>query len=100
MKEQRMDEFGEAVILYLVNHAKMDLTRMSPTAKRLFFRQMAEFTATEQERYDINCNRLLRLTNVPIPECDVLVACGNMIVLPCLMKMPTSHCNVQICSLR
>lgn len=77
MKEQRMDEFGQAVILYLVNHAKMDLTRMSPTAKRLFFRQMAEFTATEQDRYDINCNRLLRLTNVPIPECDVLVACGQ-----------------------
>ena len=77
MKEQRMDEFGQAVILYLVNHAKMDVTRMSPTAKRLFFRQMAEFTATEQERYEINCNRLLRLTNVPIPECDVLVACGQ-----------------------
>ena len=77
MKEQRMDEFGQAVILYLVNHAKMDVTRMSPTAKRLFFRQMAEFTATEQERYDINCNRLLRLNNVPIPECDVLVACGQ-----------------------
>lgn len=77
MKEQRMDEFGQAVILYLVNHAKIDVTRMSPTAKRLFFRQMAEFTATEQERYEINCNRLLRLTNVPIPECEVLVTCGQ-----------------------
>ena len=77
MKEQRMDEFGQAVILYLVNHAKMDVTRMSPTAKRLFYRQMADFTATEQERYDVNCNRLLRLTDVPIPQCKVLVACGQ-----------------------
>lgn len=77
MKEQRMDEFGQAVILYLVNHAKFDKTRMSPTAKRLFFKQMAEFTATEQDRYEINCNRLLRLTNVPIPQCKVLVACGQ-----------------------
>ena len=77
MKEQRMDEFGQAVILYLVNHARLNETRMSPTAKRLFFRQMAEFTATEQERYDINCNRLLRLSNVPIPQCKVLVACGQ-----------------------
>ncbi|MGE8684635.1 MAG: alpha/beta fold hydrolase [Acinetobacter sp.] len=77
MKEQRMDEFGQAVILYLVNHAKLDVTRMSPTAKRLFFRQMAEFTNTEQERYDINCNRLLRLKDVPIPQCDVLVSCGQ-----------------------
>lgn len=77
VKEQRMDEFGQAVILYLVNHAKFDKTRMSPTAKRLFFKQMAEFTATEQDRYEINCNRLLRLTNVPIPQCKVLVACGQ-----------------------
>ena len=77
MKEQRMGEFGQAVILYLVNHAKMEQTRMSPTAKRLFYRQMADFTATEQDRYDVNCNRLLRLTNVPIPQCKVLVACGQ-----------------------
>ena len=77
MKEGRMDEFGQAVILYLVNHARLKETRMSPTAKRLFFKQMAEFTATEQDRYEINCSRLLRLTNVPIPSCEVLVACGQ-----------------------
>lgn len=77
MKEQRMDEFGQAVILYLVNHAKLDKTRMSPTAKRLFFKQMAQFTETEQQRYEINCNRLLRLENVPIPQCKTLVACGQ-----------------------
>jgi len=77
MKEQRMDEFGQAVILYLVNHARLKETHMSPTAKRLFFKQMSEFTATEQDCYDINCNRLLRLTSVPIPQCKVLVACGQ-----------------------
>ncbi|GAA5558127.1 hypothetical protein Asch01_02880 [Acinetobacter schindleri] len=77
MKEGRMDEFGQAVILYLVNHARLKETRMSPTAKHLFFRQMAEFTATEQDRYDVNCNRLLRLKHVPIPQCKVLVACGQ-----------------------
>ena len=77
MKEQRMDEFGQAVILYLVNHAKLDKTRMSPTAKRLFFKQMAEFSATEQERYEINCTRLLRLSQVPVPQVNTLVACGQ-----------------------
>ncbi|MFI8143998.1 alpha/beta fold hydrolase [Acinetobacter sp. ABJ_C5_2] len=77
MQENRMEEFGQAVILYLVNHAKLDKTRMSPTAKKLFFRQMAEFTGTERERYDINCNRLLRLTDVPIPKCKTLVAAGQ-----------------------
>jgi tRNA U54 and U55 pseudouridine synthase Pus10 len=77
MREDRMEEFGQAVILYLVNHAKLDKTRMSPTAKRLFFRQMAEFTATERERYEINCNRLLRLSNVPVAQCKTLVAAGQ-----------------------
>ncbi|MFW1843982.1 alpha/beta fold hydrolase [Acinetobacter pittii] len=77
MQENRMEEFGQAVILYLVNHAKLEKTRMSPTAKKLFFRQMAEFTGTERERYEINCNRLLRLTDVPIPECKTLVAAGQ-----------------------
>lgn len=77
MQEDRMEEFGQAVILYLVNHAKLDKTRMSPTAKRLFFRQMAEFTKTERLRYEINCNRLLRLKDVPIPQCKTLVAAGQ-----------------------
>lgn len=77
MQEGRMQEFGQAVILYLVNHAKLDRTRMSPTAKRLFFQQMAEFTNTEQLRYEINCNRLLRLNFVPAPRCSVLVAAGQ-----------------------
>lgn len=77
MQEGRMQEFGQAVILYLVNHAKLDRTRMSPTAKRLFFQQMAEFTSTEQLRYEINCNRLLRLQSVPAPTSKVLVAAGQ-----------------------
>ncbi|ANF81025.1 hydrolase [Acinetobacter sp. NCu2D-2] len=77
MREGRMDEFGQAVILYLVNHARLKDTRMSPTAKRLFFKQMAEFSTVEQDRYEVNCTRLLRLTNVPIPKCKVLVACGQ-----------------------
>lgn len=77
MQEQRMQEFGQAVILYLVNHAKLDQTKMSPTAKRLFFKQMATFSFTEQERYEINCKRLLELDNVPVPQCKTLVACGQ-----------------------
>lgn len=77
MQEDRMEEFGQAVILYLINHAKLEQTRMSPTAKRLFFRQMAEFATTERLRYEINCNRLLRLQSVPSPQCKTLVACGE-----------------------
>ena len=99
MREDRMEEFGQAVILYLVNHAKLDKTRMSPTAKRLFFRQMADFTTTERERYEINCNRLLRLSDVPVAQCKTLVAAGSMTVSPCRMKTPTLPCSVKTCSL-
>lgn len=77
MREDRMEEFGQAVILYLINHARLDQTRMSPTAKRLFFRQMADFATTERLRYEINCNRLLRLQHVPSPQCKTMVACGE-----------------------
>lgn len=77
MQEDRMEEFGQAVILYLINHARLDQTKMSPTAKRLFFRQMADFATTERLRYEINCNRLLRLQHVPSPQCKTLVACGE-----------------------
>ena len=77
LREERMDEFGQAVILYLVNHARLDETRMSPTAKRLFFQQMADFGENERLRYDINANRLLRIRQVPSPACPVLVATGQ-----------------------
>ncbi len=77
MQEQRMQEFGQAVILYLINHAKLDKTRMSPTARRLFFQQMSGFGNMEQHRYEINCNRLLRLSHVPVPRCKTLVSCGQ-----------------------
>jgi pimeloyl-ACP methyl ester carboxylesterase len=77
MQEDRMEEFGQAVILYLINHARLQQTRMSPTAKRLFFRQMADFATTERLRYEINCNRLLRLQYVPSPQCKTLVAAGE-----------------------
>lgn len=77
LSENRMDEFGQAVILYLVNHARLHETRMSPTAKRLFFRQMADFGENERLRYHINAKRLLRIQQVPSPTCPVLVATGQ-----------------------
>lgn len=77
LHEERMDEFGQAVVLYLLNHAKLEQTRMSPTARRLFYKQMAAFAHTERVRYEINCRRLLRLQHVPVPQCPTLVAAGE-----------------------
>ncbi len=93
LRENRMDEFGQAVVLYLLNHAKLDRTRMSPTARRLFYQQMAQFAHTERVRYEINCLRLLRLQDVPVPQCPTLVAAGEFdsFTLP----HENAHCALQ-----
>lgn len=77
LNENRMVEFGQAMILYLVNHARLKETRMSPTARKLFFQQMADFGENERLRYVINSSRLLRIKHVPSPTCQTLVATGQ-----------------------
>lgn len=77
LEENRMVEFGQAMVLYLVNHARMKETRMSPTARKLFFQQMANFGENERMRYEINATRLLRIKYVPNPICPTLVATGQ-----------------------
>lgn len=77
LNENRMVEFGQAMILYLVNHARLKETRMSPTARKLFFQQMADFGENERLRYVINSSRLLRIKFVPSPTCKTLVATGQ-----------------------
>jgi hypothetical protein len=49
-----MEEFGQAVILYLVNHAKLDKTRMSPTAKKLFFRTFTSLLHNSHQDHTIH----------------------------------------------
>lgn len=77
LNENRMAEFGQAMILYLVNHARLKETRMSPTARKLFYQQMADFGENERIRYVINSSRLLRIKYVPSPTCETLVATGQ-----------------------
>ncbi len=77
LNENRMVEFGQAMILYLVNHARLKETRMSPVARKLFFEQMANFGENERIRYVINSNRLLGIQYVPPVSCNVLVATGQ-----------------------
>ncbi|MFP5383500.1 MAG: alpha/beta fold hydrolase [Gammaproteobacteria bacterium] len=75
---QRMQEFGHAVVLYLVNYGKLDETGMTPTARRLFQRQMAHFTENEQARYRINAARLLEVEGIlGYPTCETLVTTGE-----------------------
>lgn len=78
LDEGRMDEFGQAVVLYLVNHARLRETEIADVTRRLFHRQMKTFNDNEQQRYRINANRLLEVEEVlGYPECPALVATGR-----------------------
>lgn len=75
---QRMQEFGQAVVLYLVNYGKLEETGITSTARRLFQRQMAHFSENEQARYRINAARLLEVEGIlGYPKCETLVTTGE-----------------------
>ncbi len=78
LEEQRMDEFSQAVVLYLVNYHRILETGITPTARRLFYRQMKMLNKNEQERYKINGRRLLSVEGLlGYPECETLVVTGE-----------------------
>tara|TARA_Y100001934_G_scaffold281266_1_gene390403 strand:- start:179 stop:1468 length:1290 start_codon:yes stop_codon:yes gene_type:complete len=78
LDQGRMDEFSQAVVLYLVNYDKMKETGITPTARKLFYRQMKRLSDNERERYKINGRRLLSVEGLlGYPECDTLVTTGE-----------------------
>lgn len=78
LDENRLDEFGQAVVLYLVNHARLKETEISDITRKLFHRQMRGFHENEQARYRINARRLLEVESIlGYPTCDTLVATGE-----------------------
>lgn len=78
LDEGRLDEFGQAVVLYLVNHARLKETEITDITRRLFHRQMRGFHENEQQRYRINARRLLEVESIlGYPDCETLVATGE-----------------------
>ncbi len=78
LDEGRMDEFSQAVVLYLVNYNRIKETGITPTARRLFYRQMKALNDNERERYKINGRRLLSVEGVlGYPDCETLVTTGE-----------------------
>lgn len=78
LDEGRMDEFSQAVVLYLVNYQRLKETGITPTARRLFYRQMKGLSENERERYKINGRRLLSVEGLlGYPECETLVTTGE-----------------------
>lgn len=75
---EQMTEFGEAVVLYLINHARLKETQIPEVACRLFRRQMKTFSENEKQRYRINAHRLINVEEViGYPNCPTIVATGN-----------------------
>ncbi|MEY1661296.1 alpha/beta fold hydrolase [Isoalcanivorax beigongshangi] len=78
LDEGRMDEFSQAVVLYLVNYERLAETGITPTARRLFYRQMKMLSDNERERYKINGRRLLSVEGLlGYPQCETLVTTGE-----------------------
>jgi pimeloyl-ACP methyl ester carboxylesterase len=78
LDEGRLDEFGQAVVLYLVNHARLKETEITDITRKLFHRQMRGFHDNEQQRYRINARRLLEVESIlGYPTCETLVATGE-----------------------
>jgi len=78
LDEGRLDEFGQAVVLYLVNHARLKETEIADITRKLFHRQMRGFHENEQQRYRINARRLLEVESIlGYPACETLVATGE-----------------------
>ncbi len=78
LDEGRLDEFGQAVVLYLVNHARLKETEITDITRKLFHRQMRSFHDNEQQRYRINARRLLEVESIlGYPDCDTLVSTGE-----------------------
>ncbi len=78
LDQGRLDEFGQAVVLYLVNHARLKETEITDITRKLFHRQMRGFHENEQQRYRINAGRLLEVESIlGYPECETLVSTGE-----------------------
>ncbi len=78
LEQGRMDAFSQAVVLYLVNYARLKETGIRSTTRKMFQRQMKRLTDNERERYKINGTRLTTVEELlGYPECDTLVATGE-----------------------
>lgn len=78
LDQGRMDEFGQAVVLCLVNYGRLKETGLTSTARRLFQRQVSHFTENELARYRLNGFRMLEVEGIiGYPKCETLVTTGE-----------------------
>ncbi|WP_430462395.1 alpha/beta fold hydrolase [Thalassolituus sp. LLYu03] len=73
-----MEGFAATAVCNLINHNRLNETEVSPTYRRLLFRQIARLTENERQRYAQNTQRLLDFPGFDgFPACPTLIATGE-----------------------
>ena len=73
-----MNAFATTAVCNLINHNRMEDTRIGATYRRLLFRQIARLNDNERQRYAQNTRRLLRFQGFQsFPTCETLIATGE-----------------------
>lgn len=73
-----MSAFATTAVCNLINHSRLNQTEVSPTYRRLLFRQIARLNDNERARYAQNTQRLLDFKGFSqYPTCPTLIATGE-----------------------
>ncbi|WP_420590857.1 alpha/beta fold hydrolase [Bacterioplanoides sp.] len=78
MAQGEMQAFATTAVCNLINHNRLEETEVSPTYRKVMYRQIARLNENEQARYAQNTERLLRFPGFEkFPKCPTLIATGE-----------------------
>lgn len=78
MAQGEMESFATTAVCNLINHGRLQQTEVSPTYRKVMYRQIARLNENEQQRYAQNTERLLRFEGfTDFPKCPTLIATGE-----------------------
>lgn len=78
MVQGNMQAFATTAVCNLINHNRLEETEVSPTYRKVMYRQIARLNDNEQARYAQNTQRLLRFPGFDaFPQCPTLIATGE-----------------------
>lgn len=78
MAQGNMQAFATTAVCNLINHNRLQETEVSPTYRKVMYRQIARLNKNEQARYAQNTERLLRFPGFnKFPKCPTLIATGE-----------------------
>ena len=78
MAKGEMQAFATTAVCNLINHNRLEETEVSPTYRKVMYRQIARLNDNEQARYAQNTERLLRFSGFDrFPKCPTLIATGE-----------------------